>query len=36
VRGMMPFGMTAEYVRVSVGVASENERLVETLRDFLR
>jgi histidinol-phosphate aminotransferase len=34
VRGMGPFGLT-DYVRVSVGMRAENERLVDALSELL-
>ena len=35
VRGMVQFGLGPEYVRMSVGIPTENERLVEALKDIL-
>ena len=35
IRPMLSFGLSAEYARISVGLRTENERLVESLRRIL-
>ena len=35
IRPMLPFGLSAEYARISVGLRPENERLIESLRRIL-